>query len=141
VCDHDGVPATLDPDVVALMKPLFPRLDFARVRVVRGGPICWYVRRVTKRGAMTLAPYIFYGRAEYSVRDPRALALLAHELQHVEQVRRLGRFRFYAKYFWGLARNRFRYSADLPLEREAYDLQAAVLVPFGAWLEERARSA
>jgi hypothetical protein len=128
------MPSPLPPAAIALTHRWFPDLDLDRVRIVTGGPVCWYVRRAG-RGAMTLAPYIFFGRAKFDPRDARSLALLVHELKHVEQVGRMGHIRFYLRYAAGLIRNGFRYSHDHPLEKEAYALQAAVFEPLRDALE------
>jgi hypothetical protein len=75
---------------------------------------------------MTLAPFIFYGRDRFDPGSLPSVALLAHELKHVEQYRSRGHVAFLARYLLDLARNRFRYSRDLPLEAECYELQAEV---------------
>jgi hypothetical protein len=129
----------IDADVETLLRRWFPDLDFGRVRIVERGPVCWYARHVVKQGAMTIAPFIFFGRTKYNPCDARSVALLAHELKHVEQVRRIGRVRFFARYLWALARSRFRYSRELPLEAEAYALQATVLGPIEQAFAERDR--
>ncbi|MFQ5872852.1 MAG: DUF4157 domain-containing protein, partial [Dehalococcoidia bacterium] len=82
-----------------------------------------FVRVVLRRGAMTFSPFIFLGRSLYDPSSLSSLALLAHELKHLEQYQRYGHLRFLIRYFWDLARNRFRYNRQLPLEAEAYDLQ------------------
>lgn len=116
-------------------------IDLGRVRLVRRGPVAWFVRRVLRQGAMTLGHRIYFGKAQFDPRSGRSLALLVHELKHVEQFERLGRFGFFRRYAGALARNRFRYSHDLPLEAEAYEAQRVALEPLEAWAEERSRMA
>ena len=113
--------------MVALLQPWFPGLELGRVRLVRRGPVCWLVRVVLRKAAMTVAPFIFLGTAAYDPADPRFLALLAHELKHVEQFQRCGFLPFLLRYFWELGRSGFRYSSRLPLEAEAYDLERRFL--------------
>jgi hypothetical protein len=115
----------MDADVAANLKPWFPNLDLARVRVVTGGPVCWFVRRVLNQGAMTIAPFIFFGKDLYDPTSASSMALLAHELKHIEQYGRAGRLRF----VWTYVRDRLRageYRRDLPLEVEPYALQKIV---------------
>ena len=53
------------------------------------------------------------------------MALLAHELRHIEQYAAMGRLRF----LWTYARDRLRageYRRDLPLEAGPYALQTVV---------------
>jgi hypothetical protein len=113
----------LDADAIARMRPWFPHLDLDRVRIVSTGPVCWIVRYLLRQGALALPPYIFYGRARPGGGDPRSWALLAHELVHCDQARRMGRVHFLVRYAADLARAGFRYSRRLPLEVEAYTFQ------------------
>ena len=115
----------LDERTVTTLRPWFPDLDFARVRLVHSGPGSWFVRNVLRQGAMTLAPFIFFGKHAYDPASPRSLALLAHELRHIEQYAELGRLRFLGTYM----RDRVKagkYSRDLPLEAGPYALQDEV---------------
>jgi hypothetical protein len=75
------------------LRPWFPDLDLGTIRIVERGPVCWYVRNVVRQGAMTVAPYVFYGRERLDPEDPGSLALLAHELNHVRQYKRFGHAR------------------------------------------------
>ncbi|HWC30752.1 MAG TPA: DUF4157 domain-containing protein [Dehalococcoidia bacterium] len=108
------------------LRPWFPDLDMQSVVLVHGGPVCWFVRSVIRQGAMTVAPYVFYGRSSFDATRVESVALLAHELKHVQQYRELGRLGFLVRYFVAKARNGFRYSEDLPLEKDAYALQREV---------------
>lgn len=74
---------------------------------------------------MTIAPFVFFGKHRYDPTSPRSLALLAHELQHIQQYREMGHLRFLFTY----SRDRLkagRYSRDLPLESGPYALQEEV---------------
>jgi len=80
----------------------------------------------TRRTAITLGHFIIFTKPQYY--DPssiQGLALLAHELKHVEQYRREGPLRFLWQYFshW------LKVGYDLkrhPYEREATELEARV---------------
>ena len=117
----------IDDATATKLKPWFPDLDMHRVRLVQGGPFCWFVAHVLRQGAMTVAPFVFYGKSRFDPSRNASLALLAHELKHVQQYREMGHFGFLLRYFIDKARNGFRYSETLPLEKEAYELQAEVL--------------
>jgi hypothetical protein len=116
----------IDAATAEKLRPWFPDLDMQSVTLVHGGPVCWFVRSVIKQGAMTVAPYVFYGKSSFDPARPRSLALLAHELKHVEQYGQRGRAGFLLKYLVDKARNGFKYSETLPLEQEAYELQREV---------------
>lgn len=118
--------------VLIALRPWFPGLELERVRVVAGGPVCWFVRTVLRKGAMTVAPFVFLGTRAYEPDDPAFLALLAHEVKHIEQFRRYGYVRFLVRYFWDLGRSGFRYSPRLPLEAEAYELERKFLASLSA---------
>ena len=94
-----------------------------------------------RQGAMTLGHRVYFGKSQFDPQSGRSLALLVHELKHVEQFERLGRLGFFRRYLSSLARNRFRYSHDLPLEAEAYEAQRVALGPLETWAAERSRMA
>lgn len=121
----------IDPTVAGLLLPWFSQPTLESVRIVQNGPVCWFVRVVLRQSAMTVASYIFFGRSRYDPARLASIALLAHEIKHVEQYQHYGHARFLLLYVWHLARNRFRYSRDLPLEAEAYPLQAEVRAALG----------
>lgn len=116
----------IDDRTAEILQPWFPSLPLDEVRLEHGGPVCWFVRSILRQGAMTIDPYVFFGRHRYDPAGASSLALLAHELRHVQQYRERGRLGFLARYLLDLAGNRFRYSATLPLEAECYALQAQV---------------
>jgi hypothetical protein len=115
----------VDADIARRLKPWFPTTDLARVRVVTGGPMCWFVRRVLRQGAMTLAPFVFFGKTRFDPASASSMALLAHELKHIEQYAAMG----HAKFLFTYVHDRLRageYRRDLPLEIDPYALQAVV---------------
>ena len=112
-------------DEIGALRRWFPDLEFGRVRLVHSGPVSWFVRTVLRQGATTIAPFVFFGKHRYDPASPRSLALLAHELRHIEQYREMGHVRFLFTYM----RDRIRageYSRDLPLEAGPYALQDEV---------------
>ena len=116
----------LDPTTIETLQPYFPDMDLTGVSVIESGPMCWLVRNLLKQGAMTFSPFVFYGRDSLDTSKASSLALLAHELCHVQQYRRRGHAAFLARYWLDQARNRGRYSRDLPLEAPCYELQRRV---------------
>jgi hypothetical protein len=114
-----------DPTAISALRPWFRDLDFARVRLVHSGPVSWFVRTVLRQGAMTIAPYVFFGKHRFDPASARSLSLLSHELRHIEQYAEMGHLRFLFTY----AKDRIRagkYSRDLPLEAGPYALQDEV---------------
>lgn len=111
----------LDAGIVSLMQEHLPEIDYRRVRCVHGAslPANWFpslggARRISAEG-MTFGKTIFLRQA--------SLALLLHELVHVDQVRRFGgEIAFAYRYAVGFLSAR-GYRGN-PLEAEAYDLVA-----------------
>jgi hypothetical protein len=116
----------IDDATANRLRPWFPTLDLRRVTLVHCGPVCWFVRSVIRQGAMTFAPWVFYGRSCFDPTRVASIALLAHELKHVEQYGERGRLGFLVRYFIDKARNGFKYDENLPLERQAYEVQRDV---------------
>ncbi len=78
-----------------------------------------------KMAAITLGKTIhFCGADQFQPHTANGLALIAHELKHVEQYERYKLVKFYAKYLWGFIRH--GYGKEIDLESTAYALQAAV---------------
>jgi hypothetical protein len=76
-------------------------------------------------GAITLNRTIHFRMTdEYDPHTPTGLALLAHELKHVEQYEKEGLVKFYLKYLWAFIRH--GYGQTVPFEAEAYELQGQV---------------
>ena len=89
--------------------------DLDAVRLHTSGPPSWYLSLV-RRNAITLGDHVWFRVAERTRDRP----LLAHELVHVAQYRRLGRLRFVGRYLLDLVKQR-GYSRRLPLEAPAYE--------------------
>lgn len=117
----------IDDETATTLQPWFPDLDLHSVTLVNRGIVCWLVQHVLRQGAMTFSPFVFFGKSPFDASDVRCLALLAHELKHVQQYRASGHLGFLLRYLLDRARHGFRYSRELPLEKEAYELQAEVL--------------
>lgn len=110
--------ATGTQNWLSAMQLLDPEADLTRVRLHTGGFFAWYLK-VAGNSAITFGNHVWF------VSEARKgdIALLAHELVHVAQYRRMGRMRFLARYGLDLVRARFRYSRALPLEVPAYARQ------------------
>ena len=116
----------LDKQTIEILQPWLPVAILEDARLVERGPICWCVRELLRQGAMTFAPFIFFGRHKFEPDRISSLALLAHELKHLEQYGSRSYVRFLFRYLRDLAGHRFRDSRSLPLEAECYALQAEV---------------
>lgn len=80
----------LDDDVKAVLSPHFPELDLDRIRVRTRCRLP--ANRFNQDGsiyAMTFGYDIFW-RDDFDASKPDEVVKLAHEVMHVEQVRRLG---------------------------------------------------
>ena len=117
----------IDAETARKLHRWFPDLDMESVTLVNAWPMNAFVKNVLRQGAMTISPFVFYGKNTFTPGDSKSIALLAHELRHIEQYRSMGHLSFWWRYFVDKARNGFEYSKSLPLEKEAYDLQAEVL--------------
>jgi Domain of unknown function (DUF4157) len=117
----------LDSATLETLQPWLPGLDMQNVTLVNAWPMNAIVKHVLRQGAVTIAPFVFYGKSKFTPGDAHSLALLAHELTHVQQYHKMGHFGFLRRYLLDKARNGFKYSKTLPLEAPAYELQAKVL--------------
>jgi hypothetical protein len=99
----------LDARLAEMLSPWFAPEVLARTRIVSRGPVCWFVRNVLRQGAMAFSPFVFFGRERFEADRLASVALLAHELKHLEQYGRYGHIGFLRRYFWDLGRRRFRY--------------------------------
>lgn len=129
----DPIPERLPPCAVRMLsRPEWfsdPGL-FSRSRLAKAG---WLPRFLSHRrftgteiGAITLGHTIHFCKAElYTPHTLRGLALLAHELKHVEQFEREGMQRFYRQYLWEYRKH--GYSDEISLEAEAYQFERQVL--------------
>ena len=97
--------------------------DSIRIRI--GFP--WWLRPFLMRGVDGIA----IGRRVYVARDDEVL--IRHELAHVEQIARIGFFRFYARYLMEYIRNRRSGMSShdayrhISFEREAIDAENRVI--------------
>ena len=121
--------AALPAEVVEVLRPHFPDdFDFAVVRIRSGIPR-WVVGRPS---AVTFRNTIYFAPGRYTPATSEGLALLAHELAHVQQFRRLGMWRFAARYLAAYIARRLagrgRHAAyfDIPLERAAREVESVV---------------
>lgn len=121
------MPRRLPQDAVENLKrkEWFPNpsvIDRARAVIL---PFCpRYIAK--RRRAITLGHFVIFTKRRYY--DPRSihgLALLAHELKHVEQYRREGPLRFLWRYLF----HWLKVGYDLerhPYEREAAELETRI---------------
>jgi hypothetical protein len=99
-----------------------------RVRLTEASRIAHFIssKRFAGTGvsAITLGRTIHMRKPErYDPHSAKGLALLAHEIKHVEQYEQAGRIRFYARYLWDYVRYRYR---GVSFEEEAYAFQEVV---------------
>lgn len=68
---------------------------------------------MAKNSGMTLWPWVLFQEKKEDVSD----RLFRHELEHCYQIKREGRLKFYASYFWQLITKGYR---NISYEVEAY---------------------
>lgn len=103
------------------------------VNRVRLAPANWFARlishpRVNKSrvSAITLRRTIYYRKLDrFNPHTPEGLALLAHEIKHVEQYEQDGTLTFNFNYIWAFVRK--GYGKNIPYEAAAYALQNTVV--------------
>lgn len=112
----------------ALARHFSPALLQA-VWLAPAGVVTRALMRLSDGVMLTWGDTIYYAVSD-SVTDEGAawLALVAHELKHVEQFRRLGKWRFLGRYAWQWLRRGY---ANIDLEQTAYRFQW--------WVEEEFR--
>ena len=122
----------LSPVLRARLARYFPGLDLDSVRLHRGVP-----RYVRGRPAGYVNRHRIYLAADWmELEDADALALLAHELVHVEQYRQLGAWRFrwayLREYLSGRLRNLGHEAAyrDISFEHAAREVEDRVRSDF-----------
>lgn len=90
----------------------------------------WWLRH-TWIGAMTLGSHVFFKRPENEVSE----RIIRHEYMHVEQVKRLGVFRFYTLYLWYTLLHGYKRN---PLEVEARNFASSPWkTAKGYWTEHK----
>jgi len=93
---------------ITLLAEFVPERDLRRARIVTGLP--WrLLPRLLKMGAITFSPFVIYREGRYRTDTSKGLALLAHEVTHLQQAREMGAIRFYASYLWGNIRCGFQH--------------------------------
>jgi hypothetical protein len=125
----------LDKQFVALLKEGFPLLDLERINIRTSGIIIPLLRALHGAG-MTLGHQIFILPEYYNPKTLQGLSLLAHELKHVEQYERLGYIHLAARYVIDFIKNDFRYGENLPLEKEAFEMERKVINNYARLLVE-----
>lgn len=80
----------LPENTIAALAPYFPDIDLSKIEIITGVP--WYVPM--KAGAYTDRNRIFFADGFYNPDTHEGLALIAHELTHVEQYRKFGKWKF-----------------------------------------------
>jgi hypothetical protein len=110
--------STEDKDWLERSGLLDLAVDLERVRLHVGPPWSWYLR-FAGNSAITFGNHVWYRDEERRKRRD----LLVHELVHVAQYAERGFFHFLWRYLLDLAKARFRYSRELPLEQPAYARQ------------------
>ena len=111
---------------MALIEESLPTLNFARVRINTSGFSTRILNRIHAAG-VTIGHYIFVTPQYSNFKSLQSLAVIAHELKHVEQVERLGFIHNALSYTREFALHGFKYSMDLPLEKEAYDFERIII--------------
>lgn len=114
----------LDETTIARLREFVPERDLRAARVVTGRPWRW-LPRLIGMGAITFAPFVVFRSGRYRTDTPRGVALIAHEVMHIGQVRELGRIRFYWRYLIGQLRCGFRYDRH-PMEVPCIEQQRAI---------------
>ncbi len=128
----------LSPKIPACAAAVLARREWFAdpgvVRRARLSPPNWLARLLSSRrfagqeiAAITLGKTIYFRMPDqYNPHTPAGLAILAHELKHVEQFEREGWGGFYAKYVRGYLAH--GYGEPIPFEAEAYEFQRQVAV-------------
>ena len=82
---------------IGYLQPYFIGEDLTTIRLFNGIP--WYVPSKRERTGFTRGEQIFIANGYYHPDTASGLALLGHEIEHVVQMRRIGRIRFAVRYF------------------------------------------
>lgn len=93
---------------VELLAEFVPERDLRRARIVTGLP--WRLMpRALRMSAITFSPFVIFRGGRYRTDTSKGLALLAHEVIHLQQARERGAIRFYGSYLWGQFRCGFQH--------------------------------
>ncbi|MGH9841175.1 MAG: eCIS core domain-containing protein [Blastocatellia bacterium] len=121
-------PEALPEEIIGVLSSYFSDFDLDRVRVSEGIP--FYVRGNPVGYADRYRIYLEPGA--YRVDTIEGIALLAHEVVHCRQYRRLGAWRFRYRYLLSYFKNRLRGMSrkeaylNVPFEIEAREIEAQV---------------
>jgi Domain of unknown function (DUF4157) len=121
-------PFCLPREARQLLAPFFPGFDLERVRIHEYIP--WYVLGRPQGYASCYNVYLEPGA--YCIDSIEGLVLLAHEITHCLQYRKLGTWRFRAHYLGSYFRNRWRGMPrsmaylNIPFEIEARKVESEV---------------
>lgn len=114
----------LDEPTIASLREFVPERDLRAARIVTGRPWRW-LPRLIGMSAITFAPVVIVRAGRYQPGSPKGLALIAHEVLHIGQVRELGRVRFYWRYLVGQLRCGFRHDRH-PMEVPCIERQREI---------------
>jgi len=116
----------LPPCAAQTLERWLSSADLARANLVCSGLPARLVKRLNRAG-ITLGKTVLFGEGHYNPFSPEGLALMAHELKHVEQYGKEGTMGFLAKYLWHWVAQGFKYSEEIPFEKEAFELERKVM--------------
>jgi hypothetical protein len=114
----------LDEATIVRLREFVPDVDLRRARIVQGAPWGW-LPRAFGMSATTIGNNIIFRAGKYVTDTPRGLALIAHEVVHVGQVREAGLPLFVLRYIAGQFRCGFRHDKH-PMEIPGIALQRKV---------------
>ena len=125
--------AGLPEQAIRLLQPFFPRLNLRRVHVDDSSPYSQWLIGQAGAGGLTVGNHIYFARGAYEPATVDGLALIGHELTHVQQYQDRGRAGFFWRYGTDYLRNRLNarqepYQAyeDIRAEQEAYQMEARI---------------
>lgn len=114
----------LPEETIQALSEFVPEADLRRMRVVTSAPWRW-LPPALGMSAITFAPFVFFRAGRFQTDTAHGMALIAHEAVHIGQVRELGSWRFYPKYFIGQFRSGFRHDRH-PMELPGIEVQRRV---------------
>lgn len=122
----------ISEDAKNLLSPFFPNLNLEEVVLIDGSIIGRMIMTLFGASAITFGDKIYFAeRLDQS--NFFNMALIGHELVHVEQYKKLGMVRFLIRYLLEFVVNlrkertcRKAYMA-IPFEREAYQTEEMIL--------------
>jgi hypothetical protein len=114
----------LDEATIVKLREFEPEVDLRRARIVQGAPWGW-LPQVFGMSATTIGNNIIFRAGKYATDTPRGLALIAHEVVHVGQVREVGLPLFMLRYIAGQFRCGFKHDRH-PMEIPGIAMQRKV---------------